>query len=142
MNSSKLHRLYTEWLKDNHLTEIPVSYSIFSLVVNEWDSKLEFLKPKKDQCFKCNYAAQHIGIEDDYIQHIKRKEVIVKEKAKDKTIAEDNSTIMYATFDVQALLTLPYTADSQLHYSRKLSVINFTVFTKDHDGFCYTYDET
>ena len=140
LNMMKLYKLY---LESRYAGEDPVSYNIFVRIIHEWEPRLGFFKPKKDQCTMCNNARDH-GIKDDeYHAHIDRKEKVRAAKEADKAAALANAkTMIYLTFDLEAVLTLPYANDSQLHYSRKLSVMNFTVYDSKKDGFCYVWDET
>ena len=46
------------------------------------------------------------------------------------------------TFDLQAILQLPYAAENQLYYVRKLYVYNFTIYdSHDGSGNAYLWDE-
>lgn len=62
-------------------------------------------------------------------------------KNKDKNDAEISETMIYASFDLQAVLTLPYAGEAQIYFSIKLSIINFTVYDSRKKGICYLWDE-
>lgn len=133
LNISKLYALYIEKIGDN-----PVSKFVFSQLFHDWDPPLSFYHPKKDQCSICNHKP-----ENKYASHIDRKEAIAAAKVQDKECAlADSPRTVYATFDLQALLTLPYTQDSELYYSRKLSVMNFTIHDSLGNGICNVWDES
>ncbi len=59
----------------------------------------------------------------------------------DKISAKGSSTVRYATFDLQAVLTSPFAGDCLIYYSRKLSVLNFTIFDSKENGICYLWPE-
>lgn len=94
--------------------------------------QLAFYLPKKDQCFHCsayNNAIDKTDIENDLIQHKQREKVVMQMK---KTIS----------FDLQAILSLPFSGENQLYYKRKLNVYNFTIFDSFKNyGYCYVWDE-
>lgn len=45
---------------------------------------------------------------------------------------------MYGSFDLEAVLTLPYAGDGPIYFKRKLSL--YTILPYEH-GICYTWDE-
>lgn len=49
-------------------------------------------------------------------------------KEDDKKMAAISPKVSYGTFDLQAVLTLPYAGDCQIYYKRKLSLFNLTIF--------------
>jgi len=49
---------------------------------------------------------------------------------------------LYGTFDLEAVLQLPYAGDGKIYYSRKLSLLNFTIFDSFENGTCFLWDET
>lgn len=52
---------------------------------------------------------------------------------------EENSVT--ATFDLQAVLLVPFAGDAQTYYRRKLSAYNFNVLASNKDSFCYVWDD-
>ncbi|KAE9528873.1 hypothetical protein AGLY_012448 [Aphis glycines] len=70
------------------------------------------------------------------------REKKTSQKNKDKNDAEISKTMIYASFDLQAVLTLPYAGDAQIYFSIKLSIMNFTVYDSRKKGICYLWDET
>lgn len=68
-----------------------------------------------------------------------RKTEAMEMRKKEMNKKEENSVT--ATFDLQAVLSVPFAGDAQIYYRRKLSVYNFTVFDSNKDGFCYVWDE-
>ncbi|XP_030747603.1 uncharacterized protein LOC115876055 isoform X2 [Sitophilus oryzae] len=136
---SKLYQLYTE-------REGPASVKepVFRRIFNEFEPPLAIFQPKKDQCSICNEAERKKTTETDqtYKQHRQRKENIALMKTKDKKDAENSETMIYATFDLQAVLTLPFAGDAQIYFSRKLSLMNFTIYDSMQNGVCFLWDET
>lgn len=49
-------------------------------------------------------------------------------KLQDAKAAEKNPKIIHGRFDIQAVLTLPFSGDCQIYYKRKLPLFNFTIF--------------
>lgn len=63
-------------------------------------------------------------------------------KLQDAKAAENNPKMIYGSFDLQAVLTLPFSGDCQIYYKRKLSLFNFTIFDSIKQGTCFLWDET
>ena len=70
-----------------------------------------------------------------------RIELKLKNAAKAKSA--ENNDFVAACFDLQAVISLPKTNESQSYYRRKLSVYNETVYELNtKQGYCYTWYET
>lgn len=138
LSMQKLHELYSE--KNENA---PISYKVFCNLFHHFEPPLAIFEPKKDQCSTCNEAERTKTREtnEEYIAHIKRKDSIAAMKKQDKADALKDPSLIYATFDLQAILTLPFAAECQLYYTRKLSMYNFTIFDSRRVGTCYTWDE-
>jgi len=121
-----------------------VNMNVFRKIFKEFEPPLAIFLPKKDQCSVCNEAERTKTTESNqnYEKHREKKENIANMKNKDKNEAEISETMIYASFDLQAVLTLPYAGDAQIYFSRKLSVMNFTVYDSRKKGTCYLWDET
>lgn len=66
----------------------------------------------------------------------------MKKIDKQKAILDNGSTFRAITFDLEAILSVPYAGDSQLYYKRKLNIYNITIFDAfNKNGFCYVWDE-
>ena len=64
-------------------------------------------------------------------------------KETDKSAAKSRESIVSITFDLQAVLPIPYAGDAQIYYMRKLAAYNFTIYeAASHNGYCYIWDET
>lgn len=65
-------------------------------------------------------------------------------KASDKQRAKDDkgTTFRSISFDLQAILSVPFSSDNQVYYRRKLNVYNFTIFEgHNSNGECFVWDE-
>jgi len=130
--------------------EIPVNINIYRKIFNEYDPKLRFYMPKKDQCTKCNIfkaasEEQQILLRLEWEQHKEREKEAMTSKTEDKQKAIDNKGVNFRSisFDLQAILNLPYAGDSQIYYMRTLSAYNFTNFENSNaHGYCYLWDES
>lgn len=131
-------KLYDEYQKTN---DEPVSMCIFVKTLKDHDPPVAFHKPKKDQCPLCNAAKGKEAEFPGYLAHIARKNAIRTMKAADKNDAIANPKLVMATFDLQAILVLPYASDSTLYYSRKLAVYNFTIYDSYKNGTCNVWSE-
>ncbi|RZF48681.1 hypothetical protein LSTR_LSTR015116 [Laodelphax striatellus] len=145
LNISKLYGLYkNDYCIENHIQ--PSSEYVYRKVFNSFDPPLSFYIPKKDQCTQCNIyqnCTDKTAIQEQWDAHKRREResMEMKKEDKEKCIA-DGSTFRAITFDLQALLCVPYASDSQLYYKRKLNVHNFTIFdSHNSDGHCYVWDE-
>ena len=107
------------------------------LVFNNFEPPLAFFQPKKDQCTLCNTKYP----EEDYQRHVAQKEAISSAKADDKKETEKQPELVYASFDMEAVLCLPYCQDSSWYYKRKLSMYNFTIWDSNGNGICNTWEE-
>ncbi len=133
LNIPKLYSLYLEKVGPEDAVQIP----IFRRVFNEWEPRILFHKPLKDQCTLCNNADDSPA----FMEHLERKINIREMKENDKKLAENNPTMIYATFDLQTVLVLPFCQDSQVYYKRKLSLFNYTIFDSTQEVICNVYDE-
>lgn len=137
LNIATLHDLY----KKRELP--PVSQAVFRRIFREQEPPLAIFKPKKDQCTLCNEAERlKPNITEKHKEHIERKTVIASMKEADALSAKGNPKILYGSFDLQAVLTLPFAGDCQIYYTRKLSVFNFCIFDSYGQGSCFLWDET
>ncbi len=137
---TKIFELYCEENPDKLVRE-----HVFRRIFKEYEPPLVIFQPKKDQCMVCNLAERTGTTETDekYKDHRERNTAIQAMKKSDKEHAKLNEkTTMYLTFDLQAVLTLPYAGDGQIYYSRKLSVLNFTIHDSKERGICFLWDET
>lgn len=118
--------------------------NVFRKIFKKFKPPLAISLPKKEQCFVYNEAerTKTTKSNENYKKHRKRKENIANMKNKDKNDVEISKTMIYASFDLQTVLTLPYASDAQIYFSRKLSIMNLTVYDSRKKGICYLWDET
>ncbi|XP_065220583.1 uncharacterized protein LOC135845719 isoform X2 [Planococcus citri] len=128
----KLYELYKKEMGAD-----AVSVDKFRKVFNAWEPRIKFHQPLKDQCTVCNNADGSA----EYEAHVQRKEDIREMKANDKRLAATDESLIYGTFDLQAVLVLPYCEDAQAYYKRKMSVYNFTIYDSNADCVCNVFDE-
>ena len=66
-----------------------------------------------------------------------------EEKTRDKQLAKKDPATHVVTLDLQAVLPTPCGMVSQLYYTRKLSVYNFTIYSLgDGNASCFIWVET
>uniref|UniRef100_A0A6P7G7I4 Uncharacterized protein LOC114338671 n=1 Tax=Diabrotica virgifera virgifera TaxID=50390 RepID=A0A6P7G7I4_DIAVI len=146
LSITKMYNLYKqECLNENvkHVSEITYR-RIFCT-----DYNLSFYKPKKDQCQLCTkYNSLKVGpekqlLENDYVQHIMRKEECMNAKADDKEKCQQHKEFMCCTFDLQSVLQIPSSDVSSMYYSLKVCMYNFTIYElrEPNDAFCYGWTE-
>lgn len=147
LNISVLYRLYKEeFCVTRNIT--PVSRFVYQKIFHQYEPALDFFIPKKDQCFRCNRynaATDKEPLEEDYNNHKKREKhaMQMKKEDKEKAIAEKGHSFRAATFDLQAILSVPFAGDNKIFYKLKLNVYNFTIFdAANKEGHCYVWDET
>lgn len=147
LNLSLMYRLYRdEYCKNNNIH--PVSDFVYRSVFHDYDPSLSFFIPKKDQCTKCNsyqMAPNKSALQEEWEMHKLRENQAMNMKAEDKKKAIENKGLHFrsVTFDLQAILSIPFASDSQIYYKRKLNVYNFTIMdASKNDGFCFVWDET
>lgn len=142
LNITELYRLYlTEYCPKDNITE-PVKDGVFRSIFKSYEPPLATYIPKKDQCSICNQykdAEDKTVLEEAYQTH-KRREKETMQMKKDE-MQTKNANQITATFDLQAVLLIPFAGDSQIYYKRKLSVYNFTVFDSDANDYCYLWNE-
>lgn len=89
------------------------------------------------------FADTDVGkFEQEYRKHTRREKAAMNMKDEDKKRAEEDVSFRAITFDLQAILQLPYAAENQLYYVRKLNVYNFTIYDSfDRSGHAFLWDE-
>jgi len=144
LNVRKMYELYKQQCADRQ--EEPVLESYYRSVFTN-DFNLSFHQPKKDFCCFCQQYANSTDEERqkllaDYNAHHKRKVDARNAKEKYKAEAQEDKSMVVATFDLQAVLPSPKLNASAVYYKRKLSTYNLTVYSlADHDCTCYMWHE-
>lgn len=147
LNLSIMYRLYRdEYCEQNNI--IPVSDFVYRGMFHGYGPALSFFIPKKDQCSKCNTynsTENKIALHDEWEMHKLRERQAMNMKAEDKKKAIENKGLNFRsiTFDLQAILSIPFASDNQIYYKQKLNVYNFTIMNASkNDGFYFLWDET
>lgn len=122
------------------------SRSLYANVFN--DQNLAFHRPKKDQCPLCEsyHAASDedkLSLQQLYTDHQQEKEASRQMKDEAKKKANEDTTYIAATFDLQQVIFLPISQRGELFYKRQLSVYNETMYElHTKETYCYTWNET
>lgn len=145
LNISVMYRSYVEtYCKEEKIS--PISISVYRKIFNSYEPQLSFHVPKKDQCSSCNLyynSTDKTDLEESWQMHKRREREAMEMKDADKKKALEDPTYRAISFDLEAILSVPFSADCQIYYKRKLSVFNFTIFDSfDHSGHCFIWDET
>lgn len=140
----KMHALYVEHCKETDITE-PVTKITYRRIFSK-NYNLSFFVPKKDQCLICsNYAkaSDKSKLEENYKEHMKRKDICNTEKEKDKERSNNENNFMSLTFDLQADLQIPSGKVGLLYYVRKLCVYNLTLYEAPapNNAYCFPWSE-
>ncbi|XP_045506624.1 uncharacterized protein LOC123702846 [Colias croceus] len=144
LSISKMYDLYVQKMKE--INKLPVKLNIYKKVFGT-EYNLAFYHPKKDQCSTCNNYIKdktNINIQNEYTQHIERKEASYRSKNLDKKKSEEDKSYLCVTMDLQSLLQIPSTADSLMYYSRKLNLYNLSIYEfkpPQNDAHCMIWTE-
>lgn len=103
---------------------------------------LSLYQPQKDQCdICCAYNSKTLN-ENDYYEHIQRKNEARQHKEQDKNRAQRDKTVKISTLDLQSLLVCPKLDASSIYYKMKLSCRNFTIYDMEtRNVMCYFWTE-
>ncbi|QQP40799.1 Uncharacterized protein FKW44_014967 [Caligus rogercresseyi] len=145
LNTSKMYDLYVS--KCNNEWEVSAEkISLYRHIFNT-EFNLGFHQPTKDACKYCewfkglNDHEKEVNLEE-YNAHQNRKTQARDQKEEDKRQAQQESTFMAVTFDLEQVLTTPWSNVSSLFYSRKLSTYNLTVYELGSKAAnCYMWHE-
>nr|CAI5866567.1 unnamed protein product [Callosobruchus analis] len=105
------------------------------------ENNLALYQPKKDQCDTCvSYKVGNIT-DEQYKEHILKKNRARSEKATDKKLAEEGKCVVL-TMDLQAVKVCPFVQSSKVFFKTKLCCHNFTIYdlTSRHCT-CYWFTE-
>lgn len=145
LSITKMYALYVEECEKESVT--PVSEAKYRNVFCT-EFNLGFFVPKKDQCLLCTKyrrldTIEKTKIEEEYKQHIQRKDACNSEKQRDKERAEKETNFTSASFDLQAILQIPSGDVGLLYYCRKLTIYNLTIYESafPNEAFCYAWTE-
>jgi hypothetical protein len=134
---SHMYSIYAEYAKNRG--EIPLCRQLFANILE--DKKVSIHVPRKDQCdLCCSHKAGNVS-QDNYEEHIIKKDEarIAKNAAKEKC---DSNTVVI-TMDVQSVLLAPKLMASAIYYKRKLQLHNMTFYRlNDGETHLYVWDES
>lgn len=103
---------------------------------------LSLFHPKKDQCDDCCSHKTGNITDEEYAQHVLKKDRARKEKDTDKGIAQSGACHVF-TQDVESVKLAPYLQASAIYYKTKLCVHNFTLYNlATKEVMCYWFDES
>lgn len=142
LNREKLYQLYKEHCMENN--NIPICKTSYKELILE--KNIDFHRPRKDQCW-CHKFEQLSEEEqkekqEEYEEHVNRKDYAKEEKKADKLKAMVDSTIHVCTFDFEAVLYCPLVLGKPVFYKRKLGCMNFTIHNAvTKQGYCYFWPE-
>ncbi|XP_048125447.1 uncharacterized protein LOC125311430 [Alosa alosa] len=145
LNLVKMYALYKQKCEQEWNIE-PEKLSMYRSVFDK-EFNMAFHTPKKDACKYCEWYKRLEDHEktkhrDEYDAHQLRKTKAREQKETDKKRAKEDESCKVVTFDLEQVLTTPWSNVSSLFYSRKLSTYNLTVYElgcKDVD--CYMWHE-
>jgi len=147
LSISQMYRLYkSDFCATKNISD-PVTSGVYRRIFVT-DFNLRFFVPKKDQCSTCNayYDAtgdEKTALKSQWEEHKRREKESMEMKEADKSTAKADKSVAAITFDLQAVLPIPFAGDAQIYYMRKLAAYNFTIYeTGTQKGFCYIWDET
>ncbi|CAG9812843.1 unnamed protein product [Phaedon cochleariae] len=137
-NKTELYDLYKSHCEEQQNS--PLSICSFMMTLQEMNISIH--QPKKDQCdLCCSYKVGNTS-EEEYRNHIAKKDQARNEKAKDKEAAMRGEFHVF-TMDVQAVKLCPMLYASKLYFKSKLQVHNFSIYNlTDHHCVNYCWNET
>ncbi|CAG4990798.1 unnamed protein product [Parnassius apollo] len=147
LNFPILYKLYLEWMNEKHSDQV-VATSRQYREIFKTDFNIDFNKPKKDQCPRCDLfknltETDKTKLEYEYALHIANKNVVRSLKDSDKHRAKHSDSVVTACYGLQKILNTPHSEVSVFYYKRKLATYNFTIYDMGkHKGYCYLWDET
>ncbi|XP_062301193.1 uncharacterized protein LOC134006123 [Scomber scombrus] len=131
-----LHREYHRAAEEKMVR--PLSSKVFTEEFKQ--QNLGLYHPKKDQCDTCcSFKAGNLA-ENEWQDHLLKKEEACAEIVQDKNKANDKT--MVVCMDLQALFLCPSLKASALYYKTKLAVHNFTLYEMStQNATCYVWHE-
>jgi hypothetical protein len=139
----KMYELFQKVYENETVPKEWVYRNIFCTQYN-----MNFFTPSKDKCLLCKRFDEAKGeekllLQKDYDEHILRKKQANASKETDKKRANNDTTFLSATFDLQKVLQIPMSDAGPVYYSRKLCVYNLTVYeaVSPNKAYCFTWNE-
>ena len=85
-------------------------------------------KPMEDWCNVCLSYSFGLRLQQEYNIHMKRKQQAQDNNKKDRKLAEDDSTVLIITIDLQVVLLVQKLFANANYYKTKLCCHNFTMY--------------
>lgn len=142
----RVFRLYKSNCESNGLKI--VSSAVFRRIFRE-KFNLGFHLPKKDKCNKCTKfknIKETGNLNENELQQ-EKEHAINKEQSKeafifDQELSKCDGNFLCVSFDLQKVLSTPYSDNMNLYYSRKYSTYNCTVYESgSRNSYCYLWGE-
>lgn len=130
LSETRLYEDYKRYCEE--LNVVPEKFSYYrQIFVTEFN--LGFFRPKKDQCDFCTKFEGldnegKLSLQEQYNDHIKRKQESRDHKQSDKERSKTDSTFVCYTMDMEKILITPSLNVGKLYYTQKLRTYNFTVY--------------
>lgn len=148
LNISKMHRLYSEWVKKKEVSEKTQNVTLrqYQDIFNTF-TNISFFKPKKDLCdtcekYKISTPEEKESQQVDYNEHLSNKDIARQKKIDDKQRGISEPNLCVAAFDLEKVLTTPQGEVSNFYYKRKFATYNFTIFDIAKKlGYCFMWNE-
>jgi len=91
-------------------------------------------KKSRDECDDQDETA--------YVEHISRKEASRRKMKSSIDDAKTDNQKVVATMDLQSVLQIPQSRESQFYYKRKLCLYNLTFYVENSgEAYCYVWTE-
>lgn len=140
LSIAKMYELYVNECSENNEKYVSeITYRrIFGTNYN-----LAFFKPKKDQCAVCEKHTRNLVTDEEYQQHLRRRDEANYAKRNDKERATVDKAFLSASFDLQSVLRIPSSDVSQMYYAMKLCAYNLTIYSAapPNDAYCFAWSE-
>ena len=144
LSIAAMYRMYTQDHEEEEGLDV-ASVNLYRTVFKEMN--LKFHSPKKDCCGVCETYIQGTpeekeNIEEEYLRHSAEKDKVrvLKESAKQR--ATTDSTFVASVFDLQQVIFLPKSSQSDIFYKRRLSNYNFTIYElASKNAWCFLTHE-
>lgn len=132
--------MYKEYCFCNNKT--PIGKTSYKELSNYKKIYIDFHRPRKDQCWCHKFEElseeEKREKQDEYEEHVNRKDYAIEEKKSDKIKAKVNRRMHVCTFDFEAVLFCPLVLGKPVFYKRKLGSMDFTIHNAvTREGYCY-----
>lgn len=136
-STKHLHEVYKNWCDQQNVKAAGKTF--FKKFLDTQNIAIHM--PRKDQCdVCCGYKTKHIS-QQEYENHIRKKDEARAAKNEAKQSASKSKVVI--TMDLQSVLLSPKTLASKHYYKQKLQIHNFTIYVLNNkDVTLYVWHET